>query len=819
MAHLYHFCTTVPTDRYSDPRPQFSLHAHHGSSFTAEVVLPASIDPSLRFARSSRNWWSQDQARKDAAFQAYVRLHRHGLVNDNLLPLIKDFEEKHELQGQHTNLSLLSVPSEIDPWQEVRRRLEMQNKASEWNCAAASLRFNGIEYLKCVVLLPVDIAPIHGLEFCLSTSIRFELGLVPLRTRMYKDANITIPKRSTFAMLRSAFGSRIAEGEDFLLNILPTEPLVPIRCEAKDIYKKMKGQNEMKQIMNLGLVYEKWRCGVRWIFGGFRWGYEVETDWAESYRGNITPTQLYIQAKRLPKKRNFLNSFSYPSKQPIIMSKKELLLAEDCFIDEVPLPYTVLGYSIPIITHRLWGIMLAKEFSKSIPSTVQFSCLELMLASITASSASETMNYQRLEFLGDCVLKYCTSLQLMAQRETWPESYLTAAKERLISNRSLTKVSITHGFSRFLISKGVKVAKWRPHLVRGSDEQLNRAKVLRSAKVLADIVEALIGASFVENGMRNALTLLRELMPHNTWYEHDNAVAKLYSVIPVETTFYSQGCGLEDILGYNFSNKLLLREALTHASFALHGELCNLSYERLEFLGDAILDQIVSDIIFSHRPSLPHSEMHSIRTAVVSTAFLAFTCIEYIQTGQSSQPIEQVTKGLKMSGMQRSIWQYMRHASTEIPFAQTETLTRHDKYRYAINYAMKEENRHPWHILSNIRASKFFADIIESVLGAIFIDSGGNLLKCLTFLERIGITTYLRRVLNTKVDCLHPKERLGILAGSNKVRYYHQKYGQIFRCWVYLNETILGTFTESPLLLDAEVKAAWAASVLLESSK
>ena len=115
MAHLYHFCTTVPTDRYSDPRPQFSLHAHHGSSFTAEVVLPASIDPSLRFARSSRNWWSQDQARKDAAFQAYVRLHRHGLVNDNLLPLIKDFEEKHELQGQHTNLSLLSVPSEIDP--------------------------------------------------------------------------------------------------------------------------------------------------------------------------------------------------------------------------------------------------------------------------------------------------------------------------------------------------------------------------------------------------------------------------------------------------------------------------------------------------------------------------------------------------------------------------------------------------------------------------------------------------------------------------------------------------------------------------------
>ena len=818
MAHLHHFCTTVPTDRYSDSRPQFSLYADTEGLYAAEIVLPTSIDPSLRFACSSQTWRSQTEARKDAAFQAYLHLYRAGLVNDNLLPLIKDFEDKYELQDQDSGVSVVSVLSEIDPWQEVSDKFRYESCLTEWNRAAASLRYNGVEYVKCFFLLPVDIVPIHGLHLYLNASSCLEFVLVPIGSQKCKNTEVAVAKRSTLAILRSVYGSRIAkEEENFLLHILATESIAIKRCKATDVYQRLKGQSDLKLRETIGLVHDNRRHGVKWVFGGFRWGHEVDPEWARRYKGKIDSTELYIRATRLSRQRDFLNPLSSKGRHSIAHACRELLRAEDCLIDNVPLPYTILAYLIPAITYRLQGTMLASLLYRNISPAVQTSSLELILTAITASSASDTMNYQRIEFLGDCILKFCTSLQLMAQRESWPESYLTAAKEKLISNRSLTKVSISHAFSRFIVTKGIKFAKWRPQLVRKFCTPTSTGeRNLRSAKVQADVVEALIGASFVEGGMANALTLLKHLIPQNGWYEHDNAVAKLYGLVPKGFIQYLQDNKLEDLLGYSFNRKLLLKEALTHASFSSHRELCNLSYERLEFLGDAVLDQIISDIIFSHRPSLSHSEMHSIRTAVVSTAFLAFVCLEYTRTEQIFQCPKQSQKRMEKLDVRRRIWQFMRHASTEIPFAQIETLKKHEEFRSAILTALEKDKRYPWHLLSRVRASKFFADLIESILGAIYIDSSGNLSTCLSFLERLGIITYLQRVLHMRIDCLHPKERLGILARSQKVRYHHQKYGQQYRCWAYLDEAMLGTYVESTTILDAEVNVAWAASELLE---
>lgn len=55
----------------------------------------------------------------------------------------------------------------------------------------------------------------------------------------------------------------------------------------------------------------------------------------------------------------------------------------------------------------------------------------------------------------------------------------------------------------------------------------------------------------------------------------------------VETTddFITQTTDVEKLLGYSFSRKLLLVEALTHASYQL--DTGTISYERMEFLGDS----------------------------------------------------------------------------------------------------------------------------------------------------------------------------------------------------------------------------------------
>lgn len=83
---------------------------------------------------------------------------------------------------------------------------------------------------------------------------------------------------------------------------------------------------------------------------------------------------------------------------------------------------------------------------------------------------------------------------------------------------------------------------------------------------------------------------------------------------------------LEKEIGYTFEDPSLLREAMTHSSYANeqkaknHIVACN---ERLEFLGDAILASIVSEYLYREYPDLPEGELTQRRKAVVQSSALA----------------------------------------------------------------------------------------------------------------------------------------------------------------------------------------------------
>ncbi len=83
---------------------------------------------------------------------------------------------------------------------------------------------------------------------------------------------------------------------------------------------------------------------------------------------------------------------------------------------------------------------------------------------------------------------------------------------------------------------------------------------------------------------------------------------------------------LENAIGYTFKNKELLREALTHSSYAHElrarkmGAACN---ERLEFLGDSVLSLVTSEYLFTKYASLPEGDLTHIRAALVQSQALA----------------------------------------------------------------------------------------------------------------------------------------------------------------------------------------------------
>ena len=79
---------------------------------------------------------------------------------------------------------------------------------------------------------------------------------------------------------------------------------------------------------------------------------------------------------------------------------------------------------------------------------------------------------------------------------------------------------------------------------------------------------------------------------------------------------------LEDRLGHRFTDPANLRAALVHRSYtAEHADVAD--NERLEFLGDAVLQLIVTDFLFEHYPEMREGEMAKVRAACVNRVELA----------------------------------------------------------------------------------------------------------------------------------------------------------------------------------------------------
>ena len=80
----------------------------------------------------------------------------------------------------------------------------------------------------------------------------------------------------------------------------------------------------------------------------------------------------------------------------------------------------------------------------------------------------------------------------------------------------------------------------------------------------------------------------------------------------------------QEKIGYEFDNRNLLLQALTHSSYANEKHMRKLSdNERLEFLGDAVLEIISSDYLFDNYPELPEGELTKLRASIVCEPTLA----------------------------------------------------------------------------------------------------------------------------------------------------------------------------------------------------
>lgn len=91
---------------------------------------------------------------------------------------------------------------------------------------------------------------------------------------------------------------------------------------------------------------------------------------------------------------------------------------------------------------------------------------------------------------------------------------------------------------------------------------------------------------------------------------------------------------LQDRIGYRFQDEKLLKQAITHSSFTNEQRINKIGhYERLEFLGDAVLELVSSEYLFYEHTDMPEGQMTKVRASMVCEPALAF-CAADLELGK-----------------------------------------------------------------------------------------------------------------------------------------------------------------------------------------
>ncbi len=257
----------------------------------------------------------------------------------------------------------------------------------------------------------------------------------------------------------------------------------------------------------------------------------------------------------------------------------------------------LVKHSLPELLHRMQQEAHLRIACRRLQRTLSPHCL------IPASRDAEK-NLEKLECVGDTVLKLLVSKWLFI-RHPYPESLLSDLRSCLTSNARLAAI-----FQRLdLIVDPRNVASFW---------SWSRNEAVVSQKCCADIVEAIIGSVYSETGSEDAVERCLQFCTETLrLFEHSLLPTAVWRREPVTDADVGH---LPPAFAAQFREKALLLEALTHSS--MQGSRVQ-NYNRLEFLGDAVLDLCVVSRLAHLFPDASPAQLTGGKSCLVSTQTLA----------------------------------------------------------------------------------------------------------------------------------------------------------------------------------------------------
>ncbi|XP_071720798.1 endoribonuclease Dicer homolog 1 isoform X2 [Rutidosis leptorrhynchoides] len=392
---------------------------------------------------------------------------------------------------------------------------------------------------------------------------------------------------------------------------------------------------------------------------------------------------------------------------------------ELCFVHPLDGSLVRGAQRLPSIMRRVESMLLAVQLKNVIKYTIP---AYKILEALTAASCQETFCYERAELLGDAYLKWVVSRYLFLRYPQKHEGQLTRMRQQMVSNLVLYQYALTKGLQSYIQADRFAPCRWAaPGVLPVFDEDITETEFLSdqenkeivmeeiddledgeldegdsssyrvlSSKTLADVVEALIGVYYVEGGKQAANHFMKWVgieVDFDLTEIQDSTTRP--SNVPDSILRSVNFDSLESALNIKFRDKGLLIEAITHASRPSSGVSC---YQRLEFVGDAVLDHLITKHLFFMYTDLPPGRLTDLRAAAVNNENFARVAVKH------------------------NLHVHLRHGSSALE----------KQIRDFVKEVEKELSKPGFNSfgLGDCKAPKVLGDIIESIAGAIFLDSG-----------------------------------------------------------------------------------------------
>jgi len=177
---------------------------------------------------------------------------------------------------------------------------------------------------------------------------------------------------------------------------------------------------------------------------------------------------------------------------------------------------------------------------------------------------------------------------------------------------------------------------------------------------------------------------------------------------------------------------------------------------------------------------------------VVNAHFLAMLCLRASTLLSAVMPSWSPHGGVTVNDDTKHayLWQCLLHSSVRVMDEQRATFTRWERPggQDEIEAALAEGKAFPWSALTSLQAPKFLSDMFESLLGAVYLDSLGNLDVTREVLRRLGHWEVLESIVAHDMYVEHPVSRLFIWASKRQERIKcgkPEKDGKTVRCSIF----------------------------------